>query len=295
MMDPRLKRHPLGFWQVAEIPSTDELHAYYAERYFQQEKANYRHSYPPDELEWMRIKLVQKHAAVTSLIGNRSGSMLDVGCGEGFAMAFFQQKGWTVSGMDYSDEGLLRMDPDFRPALLVGDVFRLLDEAISTGQQYDLVWLGNVLEHVTDPVSLLNSLNKLVALNGLLVVTVPNDGTRLHEQLFETAQIPGRFWIAIPDHISYFNAQSISATANACGWSCARLISDFPIDWFLTHPGSNYVADRNQGPAAHRARIALDRLMGDQDPVTVNAFYESMAAIGMGRQITAYLRPIPMS
>lgn len=293
MMDPRLQRHPLGFWQVRDIPTADELSAYYAERYYQQEKSNYRRSYPPDELDWMRIKLVQKHAAVTSLIGPRTGSMLDVGCGEGFAMAFFRNEGWTVSGMDYSDEGLRTMNPDLHPFLRTGDVFQLLDEAIASGQRYDLVWLGNVLEHVTDPIGLLNALNKLVARDGLLVVTVPNDGTRLHEQLFESAQIPERFWIAIPDHISYFDAQSLRSATEACGWSCARLISDFPIDWFLTHPGSNYVADRSQGPAAHRARIALDRLMGDSDPDTVNAFYEHMAAMGLGRQITAYLRPNP--
>ena len=292
-MDPRLHRHPLGYWQERDIPTADELSAYYAERYYQQEKSNYRRSYPADELDWMRIKLVQKHAAVTSLIGPRTGSLLDVGCGEGFAMAFFRNEGWTVSGMDYSDEGLMTMNPDLRPFLHTGDVFQLLDDAIASGQRHDLVWLGNVLEHVTDPIGLLDALNKLVARDGLLVVTVPNDATRLHEQLFESAQIPERFWIAIPDHISYFDAKSLRSTAEACGWQCARMISDFPIDWFLTHPGSNYVADRSQGPAAHRARIALDRLMGDSDPDTVNAFYEHMAAMGLGRQITAYLRPNP--
>jgi len=293
MMDTRLHRHPLGFWQVRDIPTAEELSAYYAERYYQQEKSGFRRSYPPEEHDWIRIKLVQKHAAVTSLIGQRSGSMLDVGCGEGFAMAFFRNQGWMVSGIDFSEEGLLAMNPDLRSALLTGDVFQLLDEAIATGQRYDLVWLGNVLEHVTDPLGLLNSLNQLVAADGLLVVTVPNDGSRLHEQLFESAQIPERFWIAIPDHISYFDAQSLTSAAEACGWSCARMISDFPIDWFLTHPGSNYVVDRSQGPAAHRARIALDRLMGDSHPDTVNSFYEHMAAMGLGRGITAYLRPNP--
>jgi 2-polyprenyl-3-methyl-5-hydroxy-6-metoxy-1,4-benzoquinol methylase len=290
-MDARLVRHPLGFWQVRDIPTADELSAYYAERYYQQEKSNYRRTYPADELEWMRIKLIQKHAAVTSLIGKPSGSMLDVGCGEGFAMAYFRNEGWTVSGMDYSDEGLMRMNPELQSSLQTGDVFQLLDEAVASGTSYDLVWLGNVLEHVTDPVGLLASLLQLVSNDGLLVVTVPNDGTRLHEQLFESAQIPERFWIAIPDHISYFDASSLRQATEACGWSCARIIADFPIDWFLTHPGSNYVADRSQGPAAHRARIALDRLMGEHDPDLVNAFYESMAAVGLGRQITAYLRP----
>ncbi len=290
-MDARLVRQPSGFWQVRDIPTEEELSAYYAERYYQQEKSNYRVSYPVAELDWMRIKLSQKQAAVTSLIGKKSGSMMDVGCGEGFAMAYFRNEGWTVSGMDYSDEGLMRMNPELMPFLQTGDVFQLLDESIISGKTYDLVWLGNVLEHVTDPIGLLTSLKKLVSEDGILVVTVPNDGTRLHEFLYESARIPERFWIAIPDHISYFDAVSLRQTAELCGWSCERIIADFPIDWFLTHPGSNYVADRSQGGAAHQARIELDRLMGENNPDLVNAFYESMAAIGMGRQITAYLRP----
>lgn len=294
-MDARLVRHPLGFWQVRDIPTADELKAYYAERYYQQEKSNYRVSYPPAELDWIRIKLSQKHTAVKSLIGDAPGSMLDVGCGEGFAMSYFRNEGWSVFGMDYSDDGMTRMNPDLLPSLQTGDVFQLLDDAISSSQTYDLVWLGNVLEHVTDPIGLLHSLRKLVSTTGVLVVTVPNDGTTLHEQLFDSAQIPERFWIAIPDHISYFDAHSLRITAESCGWMCDRIIADFPIDWFLTHPGSNYVADRKNGSAAHQARIQLDRLMGASDPRNVNDFYESMAALGMGRQITAYLRPNPTS
>lgn len=294
-MDERLVRHPLGFWQVRDIPPADELKAYYAERYYQQEKSNYRVSYPPSELDWMRIKLSQKHAAVKSLIGDAPGSMLDVGCGEGFAMSYFRNEGWSVFGMDYSDDGMRRMNPDLIPFLQTGDVFQRLDDAIATAQRYDLVWLGNVLEHVTNPISLLESLRKLVSDSGLLVVTVPNDGTLFQEHLFESAQIPERFWIAIPDHISYFDAHSLRTAAESCGWTCGRIIADFPIDWFLTHPGSNYVSDRSKGPAAHQARIQLDRLMGASDPENVNDFYESMAALGMGRQITAYLRPNPTS
>ena len=290
-MDSRLIRHPLGFWKLQDIPTSEELSAYYSRRYYQMEKGNYRHAYPADELEWMHTKLIQKHTAISSLIGKTSGSMLDVGCGEGFAMAYFRNEGWSVLGMDYSDEGILRMNPDLRSYIHTGDVFDLLDKAVASGTSYDLVWLENVLEHVTDPIELLSSLLNLVSVDGLLVVTVPNDGSRLQEFLFDTAQIRDRFWIAIPDHISYFDASSLRLVAEACGWSCSRIIADFPIDWFLTHPGSNYVADRSQGPAAHRARIVLDRLMSEYDPELVNTFYESMASIGLGRQITAYLRP----
>jgi 2-polyprenyl-3-methyl-5-hydroxy-6-metoxy-1,4-benzoquinol methylase len=292
-MDPRLHRHPLGFWQVRDIPTADELSAYYAERYYQNEKGNYRASYSQKELDWFNIKLQQKEAAVSALRGHTPGSFLDVGCGEGFAMAFFHDLGWRISGIDYSSAGIERMSPRMRPFLTTGDVFSSLDREIASGHSYDLVWLSNVLEHVTDPEALLIRLRRLIRPDGVLVVTVPNDGTELHEHLFEHGQIPERFWIAIPDHLAYFDSVSLKNTSEACGWTCKRLIADFPIDWLLTHPASNYVADRSQGPASHQSRIDLDLLIGRHAPGVVNAFFESMASVGMGRQITAYLVPNP--
>lgn len=291
MMDPRLHRHPLGFWQVRDIPTADELSAYYAERYYQSEKGNYRASYSQKELDWFHVKLEQKLAAVSNLRGQNPGSFLDVGCGEGFAMSFFHSLGWRVSGMDYSSAGIERMNPDMGEFLTTGNVFSSLDREIASGHSYDLVWLSNVLEHVTDPEALLNRLRRLIRPDGVLVVTVPNDGTELHEHLFEREQIPERFWIAIPDHLAYFDSASLKTTTEACGWSCERLVADFPIDWFLTHPASNYVIDRSQGASAHQSRIDLDLLIGLHPPNVVNAFYESMASVGMGRQITAYLLP----
>jgi 2-polyprenyl-3-methyl-5-hydroxy-6-metoxy-1,4-benzoquinol methylase len=291
MNDPRLQRHPLGFWQVRDIPSAEELSSYYAERYYQSEKGNYRASYSQKELDWFRVKLQQKHAAVSKLRGQIPGSFLDVGCGEGFAMSFFHSLGWRVSGMDYSSVGIERMNPDMSDFLTAGNVFTSLDQEIASGHRYDLVWLSNVLEHVSDPEALLKSLRRLITPDGVLVVTVPNDGTSLHEHLLKQEQISERFWIAIPDHLAYFDSVSLKTTTEACGWSCERLVADFPIDWFLSHPASNYVQDRSQGPSSHQSRIELDLLIGQHPPDVVNAFYESMASVGMGRQITAYLLP----
>jgi 2-polyprenyl-3-methyl-5-hydroxy-6-metoxy-1,4-benzoquinol methylase len=291
MNDPRLIRHPLSFWQLRDIPDAETLKSYYAKRYYQQNNGNYRVQYSQEELDWLKTKLSQKLAAATNLRGGLSGTFLDVGCGEGFAMAFFQKKGWTVAGIDYSDSGLQSMNPDMLPYLKTGDVFELLEETAATENKFDLVWLSNVLEHVNDPIELLNAIRKLVSENGVLVVTVPNDGTELQEFLFEKNYIKEHFWIAVPDHISYFNVASLRAITEACGWKCSRIIADFPIDWFLMHSGSNYVAERSLGPKAHRARIDLDLMMGAYPADQVNAFYESMANLGMGRDITAYLQP----
>ncbi len=289
--DDRLVRHRLGFLQVKAMPSADELKAYYAKLYYQTERSSYRKTYSADERAFLNVKIAQKAGIVSTLRGTGTGSLLDVGCGEGFVMDWFAKAGWSVQGIDHSRAGLEAMNPHMLPFAEIGDLFEILEHRIGQHSCYDVVWLSNVLEHVPDPVSLLTSLRRLVARTGVLVVTVPNDGSKYQESLLAHGDIHDRFWIAIPDHLAYFSYESLARTATATGWKPAEIIADFPIDWFLLHPGSNYVADRAKGPAAHQARIRMELILGEAPQDTVNQFYSALARLGLGRNLTAFLVP----
>lgn len=283
-----VRRHPLGFLEIAEKPSADALRSYYAERYFQSNQGNYRSAYGPDERAYIETKVAQRARIVDELRGGHVGSMLDVGCGEGFAMAQFQRGGWVVTGLDYSRAGVAAMNPQCLPALVTGDVETLLQQARDTGQTFDLIWLSNVLEHVRDPVGLMNQMHGLLSDGGVLVIVVPNDFSAVQRQLLARGHVTAEFWVAPPDHLSYFDATTLCSLGAATNYRCQRVIADFPIDWFLYHPGSNYVADRLAGPPAHRARIDLENLIANKPIEQVNTFYEAMASLGLGRQITAF-------
>ncbi|MBD9438875.1 class I SAM-dependent methyltransferase [Pseudomonas sp. PDM04] len=295
MNDARLRRHSFGFLEAVDRPTPQALSEYYEQAYYQNEaSSSFRKSYSPEELEVIELRIAQKAAQARMLLSNdQPGSLLDVGCGEGFVLRFFERIGWQVQGIDYSRAGVQQVNPDYIDHVEQGDVFKLLEARIASEKQFDLVWLGNVLEHVLDPVGLLHSLRQLVAPGGLLVVTVPNDGTAYHEQLYASGVITDRFWIAMPDHLSYFNADSLRQIAEATRWDCLAILGDFPIDLFLAHEGSNYVADRSRGPAAHRARLTLERLIGQAGIEASNRFYAALADVGFGRNLTAFLRPKP--
>lgn len=197
-----------------------------------------------------------------------------------------------MEGIDYSVAGLENMNPDLISHVESGDLFEILARRISKGKGYDLVWLNNVLEHVLDPVNLLKSLRDLSAPDGILVVTVPNDGSTYQEFLLDHGNISDRFWVAIPDHLAYFNYESLVRTITATGWKCLDIIADFPIDFFLLHPGSNYVQDRTNGPLAHQARLSMELMMAEHNSHdNINEFYRSLARVGLGRNLTAFLSP----
>jgi 2-polyprenyl-3-methyl-5-hydroxy-6-metoxy-1,4-benzoquinol methylase len=291
IIDPRLRYNELGFLEVADPPSPDELKAYYAEAYYQTEQSGFQKEYSEQEIAHLNLKIAQKASMASRLSGNKPpGSFLDVGCGEGFALAWFAAKGWNIEGIDYSVAGLEAMNPAVLPYVESGDLFEILDRRISGGKRHDLIWLNNVLEHVLDPIGLLRSLRQLVAPDGMLVVTVPNDGSIYQEFLLKSDRIPHRFWIAIPDHLSYFTYESLAKIVEFCGWKCNEIIAEFPIDFFLLHPGSNYVRDRAHGSLAHQARIAMDLMLGEHHSVDkINDFYAALARIGLGRDLTAFI------
>lgn len=290
IIDSRLRRHELGFLELANKPSKQELLNFYEKNYFQNQSGSYRKEYSELEKRVIGLRITQRARQISFFRGEVPGSLLDVGCGEGFVLRHYAESGWSVTGLDFSLAGIERMNPEYRQHVEQGDVFDLLNKKIESKERYDIVWLGNVLEHVLDPIELLYSLRKLVKPDGVLLVTVPNDGNIYHEYLYQNQQIPERWWITIPDHISYFTADSLRRSVEHSGWDCLAIHGDFPIDWFLANDVANFLTDKSKGSAAHQARLRLEFIIGQSGVDKANRFYQSIADIGLGRNITAYLR-----
>ena len=174
--------------------------------------------------------------------------------------------------------------------LATGDVFVLLQDEITAGETYDVVWLQNILEHVIDPLALLNSLRKLVSPTGLAVVTVPNDCSITQQRALANHHIDSAFWAFPPDHLNYFDGVSLTNVANETGWECVEMLGDFPVDWFLFHPGSNYVRDKSVGKDVQKARVQIENYIHEQHIESVLSFWSAAAKLGIGRNITVFLR-----
>lgn len=288
--DERLVRHPLGFLQLRDPPSAEELRDYYQTQYFQTQRGNYRNNYSAEEVEWFSIQTERVVAAAREAARIDAGCAIDVGCGEGFALQWLLDHGWDAHGVDYTQSGLDRCHPHLASRFRSGDISESVGW-MRDGERFDLVLLRNVLEHVLDPVGLLERLKQCVTPAGVCAVTVPNDGSVWQEHLFASGMLPRRFWIAVPDHISYFTPNSLQRLAHATGWHCAQILAEFPIDWFLANSSANYVSDPAKGAGAHAARIAVDAVLSQQPMTHVLALMTALANVGMGRQLTAILTP----
>jgi 2-polyprenyl-3-methyl-5-hydroxy-6-metoxy-1,4-benzoquinol methylase len=290
-----LRLNQFGFYEVINKPTPAELRDYYARRYYQEGRSTYQASYPPEELVQTEGRLRLRHWVLEQLRPTKdptSASFLDIGCGEGWALAYFHRLGWQVLGLDYSSYSVERFQPTLRECLRTGDLAEQLDILITDKQKFDVLWLDNVLEHVPDPESLLRRARALVAPGSSLVVEVPNDFSALQTHLLEAGHIDRPFWVALPDHLSYFNQTGLRNLAAATGWRVSKTLADQPIDLNLLNPATNYVMDKSAGPACHRARIEQDNFLLRTAPLAaVAAYYEGMAGVGLGRNIVAFLQP----
>ena len=288
----RVERQPEGYCSVTPMPTKDELRAFYADVYYQDlPSTSYQAFYDEEERAYIDLRSQQiLYALAEAGVPGPGQRLLEIGVGEGFFMKAADQAGFAVEGVDFSAYGVEAFNPELAPLVRTGDAYDLLDELTREGQGRDAVVLQNVLEHVIDPTGLLLSIARLLAPGGCAVIKVPNDYSRLQTSALERGLVAGPFWFAPPQHLHYFPAESLTALCEAQGFEVCDLYADFPVDWFLFHAGSNYVADPTRGKAAHRARIAIDLLMSEAGIGRYQDFCRALAGVGMGRDLTVLAR-----
>lgn len=290
-------RHADGWVSVDPMPSPEFLQSFYAELYYQTpQSASYQTAYDDLELRYRELKSRALLHALAAQGLPRGASFLDVGAGEGFLMDAATRAGYVVTGADFSSYALKKFVPRLESRLLVGDIFATLGRLIAAGERFQCCSALNVLEHVIDPAALCRSLRALVGPDGLIAVTVPNDFSPLQRMLLESGSVDREYWFVPPQHLHYFNAKSLVAFCESAGFDVADAFSDFPIDLYLLHPGSNYVRDPAAGPAAHRGRMVHDLLVAENGLDAYLGLYRGLFRAGIGRDLTVLLRPrVPAS
>ena len=280
---------------VNPLPTPQDLSRYYAEKYYQEsdgKKTTYDAFYTPDELAYKKLESQMTIQGMLENLpkGKLNPSILDLGCGEGFLVKEAVDAGYQVTGVDFSSFGVEKWNPSIGHVCEFGDIYDFLDRCVSTVRTFDVCILRNVLEHVIDPVQLLKQIRNILAKDGIALITVPNDYSELQKMAMDKGYIDREFWFAPPDHLHYFNTINIVPFMQENGLTVVDMFSSFPIDFFLFHQGSNYIADKSLGKQAHFARIAIDLLLAKQGMEKFLNLYRAMATCGIGRDFTVVLR-----
>ena len=98
------------------------------------------------------------------------GSILDVGSGRGYFLYHASLQGYQVEGIEISPLAAQYCEKYYS----IRTIVRNIENRINTHRRYDIVTMWHVLEHFTNPLSVLINLKTLLADNGVLFIEVPN-------------------------------------------------------------------------------------------------------------------------
>ena len=215
-----------------------------------------------------------------------------MGTGEGYALSFFDNNGWSVTGIDYSVFGIEGHNPSMKRYLMQGDFYEIINDMHGNGKTFDFINADNVLEHLPEPEKFFEAVKSVSHRGTMLCVTVPNDFSRIQKLAFATGHIDEPFWVAkdTSEHFSYFSVDSLEALGRAWGYEKIMATSDLPIDFFLLHNGTNYRKNSSVGHECHVACTLLEnKLYGESMVKAVNLF-QALADAGLGREISVYFK-----
>ncbi len=97
--------------------------------------------------------------------------ILDIGCGSGRISKELIKKGYQVVGLDFAEEAVKKAQAQGVNAKRVN-----LDEGIpENSETFDIVWAGDIVEHVFDPIGLLKESARVLKSSGIMLITIPSD------------------------------------------------------------------------------------------------------------------------
>lgn len=162
--------------------------------------------------------------------------LLDVGCADGQFAALASARGWMPQGVELNPPAAERARQR-GVEVLEGR----LEEVELPDRAFDLVTAWDVIEHVPDPRRFVQSMVRLAAPGGLIVVTT------LNRRALVARAFRGRWSMIVDDHFTYWDSSSLTRAFAPTGARTIRTTSfglgrDF-VSWI----------DRWRGGASHRA------------------------------------------
>lgn len=173
------------------------------EAYLRYEEAN---QYGYRDLELLALGDLGLDAAAEPLFARsreaeRRPRVLDVGCATGALLAALRDSGWEPQGVEISEAQAAYGEARHGLPIHAGT----LEAAAFPAASFDLVHASHFIEHLNDPAAFLDEAARVLAPDGILILTTPNvDGLQ--------ALLLGPKWrSAIYDHLYLFSRRTLGA------------------------------------------------------------------------------------
>lgn len=191
-----------GLGMLSPFPNEDTIDSFYRDTFYDSDGNRFRGG-----LEKIRLILGRiRGYHLNKTIAHTPRALLDFGSGAGHFAATQRKLGWDVVALDpYNQDESLTNDN-------VGT--DVVENALSAfeDESFDAITLWNVIEHLSDPLSSLRSLNRLLKPGGILLLSQQNFASI-------QAKIFGSAWLILdpPRHLWQFTPTALSALVDQVG------------------------------------------------------------------------------
>jgi SAM-dependent methyltransferase len=159
--------HECGIIFLHPQPTVEEITQMYSKEYFEGDfRCGHAGSYFDEAtLDSLADSTLIKHIRQYK----PSGTFLEVGCAGGAFLNAARLAGYSVKGVEYSDEAASFARAKFGLDVATGDLVSVKYPSAS----FDVVFMGDVLEHLPDPVATVMAIHRVLKAGGLLVIECP--------------------------------------------------------------------------------------------------------------------------
>lgn len=158
------------------------------------------------ELESMYKNMFQKRVNLAKKFAKK-GRVLDIGASNGGLLDLFKKEGWETWGVEPSQSSNLARKKGHK-------VIREFFEKASLPKNYfDLVIMNHTLEHLENPIRVLNKIHTLLKEKSVVFIDVPNAGGL-------AARVLGKRWpfLAPEEHLHQFTRMSLDKLLKDSGF-----------------------------------------------------------------------------
>ena len=160
-------------------------------------------------------------------------TILDVGAGTGDFLKVCKTGGWKITGIEPSDKA--REYAESKNIVLYENLNQV------ENNQFDVITLWHVLEHIPNLVEYIKQLKKLLKPNGVLIIAVPN-----HKSF--DAKHYKEFWAAydVPRHLWHFSKTAISKLFSLVDMNVEKILPMKFDSYYVSLLSENYKTKKSR-------------------------------------------------
>ncbi len=273
-----------GFKHIIPIPTEDYLKAYYQDHWVENRPAEFYEKLESD-FDWHREFYNEKYDVFERYLEGKKKRILDIGSGLGFFLKVGKERGWETLGVEPSRESC---DYARKHGIGLENAFFNKQNYLSFGT-FDVVHLHEVIEHILDPVAMIDMAREILKPGGILCIVSPNEFNQL-QNAYVTSSGLSKWWISPPEHINYFDFSTITSLLDTHGFDVVERTATFPLELFLLM-GDEYVGNDKIGKEIHQKRVNFEaNLSGLENRDLRRDLYRKFAELGLGREFVVFAK-----